>query len=164
MTKRVRLLADVELEAIKDNALHTAILGALADDVRRAPTSLEQSIPGESVSLTDLTTALAGLLRMQDGVRKTVMEIRALGGTSLDEDGLFEAIAKWVLDNQIGGGFAWNAATEPTPLDAHSERPALKMSRPSQVTRPVCGVIHELVTRCKTRFQCKLDLCSFACR
>jgi hypothetical protein len=112
MTKRVRLLSDVELEAIKDNALHQAIIGDLAHDVRRALTSLEQSIPGESVTLIVLTSTLAGLLRMQDGVRKTVMEIKALGGTSLDEDGLFEAIAKWVLDNQIGRGFVWDPGAE----------------------------------------------------
>lgn len=108
MTKRVRLPTERELKAIRDNALHQAIVDDLAAEVRRALDALMQAIPGDTVSLEVLASTLARLLRAQDGVRALVVEVVDLGGSSLDEEELFTAMANWIIDNQVGRGFEWD--------------------------------------------------------
>jgi hypothetical protein len=114
MTRRVRLPAERELAVIRDNGLHEALISTYAEEVRRALDALIQAIPGETISL-DLTVAtLAGLLGAQPGVRTLVVEVVALGTSPLDEEQLFAALARWIIDNQIGRGFPWDPAAVPT--------------------------------------------------
>jgi hypothetical protein len=113
MTRRVRIPSSGELKAIKDNGLHQALVADLRADVENALTALDRAIQEDEVSLDTVTSTLAGLLPAQPGVRALVREVAELGGSALDEDGLYAALANWIVDNQIGKGFVWEASTKP---------------------------------------------------
>ncbi len=113
MSKRVRLPSERQLKAIKDNALHEAIVADLADEVARALEALNTAIPGTTLTLDVATSTLSGLLRAQDGVRALVNEVANLGGSALDEDELLLAMANWIIDNQLGSGFEWDGSIPP---------------------------------------------------
>ena len=114
MTRRVRIPSVEELAAIKDHGLHQALVGDLSEEIQNALEALDRGLPAEEVSLETVTEALAGLLPAQPGIRKTVAEVAALGGSTLDDEaGVYLALARWIVDNQIGRGFKWEASTPP---------------------------------------------------
>lgn len=113
MTRRVRIPSDKELKAIKDHGLHQAVVGDLLNDVENALDALNQAIQGDEVSLDVVIFTLTGLLRAQPSIRAMVSEVAELGGSTLDEDELYAALAKWTVDNQIGRGFEWEASNRP---------------------------------------------------
>ncbi len=113
MTRRVRIPSDGELKAIKDHGLHQALISDLLPDVENALKALDRALQEDEVSLGTVTSTLAGLLPAQPGVRKLVREVAELGGSALDEAGLYAALANWIVDNQIGKGFDWEASTPP---------------------------------------------------
>jgi hypothetical protein len=114
VNRRVRLPGERELAVIADNGLHEALIARHSEEVRRALDALTGAIPGETISLELLVGTLAGLLGAQPGVRGLCSEVVALGGNvALDEQQLLAALARWVIDNQIGRGFAWDPAVVP---------------------------------------------------
>ena len=113
MIKRLRLPSERELTAIQDHGLHEALLAKHAAEVRLALDGLESVVLEETITLDIATRALAGLLYTQAGIRGLIARVDALGTSALDEDELFTALARWVLDNQIGGGFDWDPAIVP---------------------------------------------------
>jgi hypothetical protein len=117
MTKRVRLLTDRELGVIDDNRLHLALVNKCSQEVRRALDGLVEGSPDEeSVTLDVVVSTLAGLLRLQKGVRGLVAEVVALGTSQLNEEELFAALASWIIDSQIGRGFVWDPTAVPQSL------------------------------------------------
>lgn len=113
MTRRVRIPSEGELRAIKDHGLHQALVGDLRPDVENALEALNQGLQEVEVSLDTVTGTLAGLLPAQPGIRAVAQEVAELGGSALDENGLYLALAKWIVDNQIGKGFEWEASVSP---------------------------------------------------
>jgi hypothetical protein len=106
---RVRIPTERDLKAINDNNLHQELVGDLAVDVRRALDALVQALSGDSVASLDvLVEALAGLLKAQAKIREIVIEVVGLGGSALDDGELYVALARWIVDNQIGRGFEWD--------------------------------------------------------
>jgi hypothetical protein len=113
VTKRVRLTSARELKAIGDNGLHEAIVGDCAPEVSRALAAFVQAVPGQTITLDVAVGTLARLLSAQDKVRALVVEVAGLGGSALDEEALFMAMATWIIDNQIGRGFEWCPSDRP---------------------------------------------------
>lgn len=114
MSRRVRIPGVGELEAIKDHGLHQALVGDLLDDVRNALVALDHALQEDEVSLETVIETLAGLLPAQPGIRKITQEVTELGGSTIEvERDLYVALAKWIVDNQIGRGFDWEASTSP---------------------------------------------------
>jgi hypothetical protein len=114
MTRRVRIPSVKELAAIKDHGLHQALVGDLIDEVQNALQALDRGLPADEVSLETVTEALAGLLPAQPGIQKIVAEVAVIGASTLeDEAGVYLALARWIVDNQIGRGFTWEASTPP---------------------------------------------------
>lgn len=113
MTKHLRTLSERQLKAIGDNGLHANLRGELEGEVAAALDAFAAALPTDTVHLDDVTLGLAGLLRQQAGIKKLVQEVRALGGTPLTEDQLYEAIAAWIIDNQLGGGLEWEPQQRP---------------------------------------------------
>jgi hypothetical protein len=115
--KRVRIPTERDLQAIKDGGLHEVAVGALASEVRRALDALIQALPGNEPSLEVVIETLASLLKAQSGIRKVVLEVVGLGGTPLDETEFYVALARWIIDNQVGKGFEWDPWALPQRWD-----------------------------------------------
>lgn len=115
MTRRVRIPSSGELKVIKDHGLHQALVADHLPDVENALTALDSALQEDEVSLDIVTSTLAGLLPAQPGIRKLVQEVEALGESTLGEGegSLYAALANWIVDNQIGKGFDWDATTPP---------------------------------------------------
>lgn len=113
MTKRLRTLTERQLRAIGDNGLHATLCEELGDEVAAALDAFAAAVPGNTVHLDDITVGLAGLLRQQEGIKKLVQEVAALGGTALTEEDLYQAVAAWIVDNQLGGGLEWDPQRQP---------------------------------------------------
>lgn len=113
MTRRVRIPSDGELKAIKDHGLHQALVGDLLGDVENALTALDNALQEDEIPLGIVIDTMAGVLPAQPGIRALVREVAELGGSALDEDSLYVALANWIVDNQIGKGFEWEARTKP---------------------------------------------------
>jgi hypothetical protein len=114
MNIRVRLLTERELSIIADHGLHEALLATHVDEVRRALTALRLGLPSDNVCLDVAVDALSQLLRAQDRIRMLLDEVDALGGSSLSQEELLSALARWIIDNQIGRGFLWDPLMAPT--------------------------------------------------
>lgn len=113
MSRRIRLPSEGELKAIKDHGLHQALVDDLRQDVENALEALNQALQETEVSLDTVVNTLAGLLPAQPDIRAVMQEVAGLGGSALDEAGLYLAAAKWIVDNQIGRGFEWEATQQP---------------------------------------------------
>ena len=113
MSVRVRLVDEPGIKAIQDNGLHEDLIGDLAVARDRALGGLVAGLPPNgSVSLTRCISALAQLLGAQQEVRTRVEEVIALGAEPLDAEELLQAMAAWVIDRQIGGGFDYEPRDE----------------------------------------------------
>jgi hypothetical protein len=114
MSRRVRIPSVGELQTIKDHGLHQALVGDLIDDVRNALEALDRGLQEDEISLETIVETLAGLLPAQPRIRKIVEEVAELGGSTITaERDVYLALAKWIVDNQIGRGFDWEASTPP---------------------------------------------------
>lgn len=116
MTRQVRTLTERQLKAIGDNGLHAKLCDDLGDEVAAALDAFASGLSAQIVHLDEITLGLAGLLRQQAGIKKQVQEIAALGGTPLTEGELYEAVAAWIIDNQLGGGLEWEPQQRPRTL------------------------------------------------
>jgi hypothetical protein len=114
VTQEVRTLTERQLKAIGDNGLHSTLCDTLKNEVAAALDAFAAGLPTQTVHLDEITLGLAGLLRQQAGIKKQVQEVTALGGTALTENELYEAVAAWIIDNQIGGGLEWDPQQRPT--------------------------------------------------
>lgn len=112
--KWIRLPAERELKVIKDNGLHEALVSKHAPEVRRALEALVHAIPQETIPLELAVSTLAGLLGAQSGIRRLISEVAALGSSPLDEREMLDALARWIIDNQIGRGFPWDPGVMPS--------------------------------------------------
>ena len=112
VTLRVRLMSVRALEAIKAQGLHEEMRSRCADEVRR---SIEATVhiysADDEPHLDAVIRSLAANLRAMPGLSAAVHEADQLGSTSLVEDDYFEAMALWLVDNQLGDGLLWNPST-----------------------------------------------------
>jgi hypothetical protein len=113
MTRLVRTLTERQLKAIGDNGLHALLSDDLKDEVAAALDAFAAGLSAHTVHLDEITLGLSGLLRQQGGVKKQVQEIVAIGGTELTESELYDAVASWIIDNQLGGGLEWDPQQRP---------------------------------------------------
>jgi len=113
MTRMVRTLTERQLKAIGDNGLHATLCDDLDDEVAAALDAFAAGLSADTVHLDEITLGLSGLLRQQAGIKKQVQEIAALGGTALTESELYDAVAAWIIDNQLGGGLEWDPQQRP---------------------------------------------------
>lgn len=114
MIRLVRIPNQEELQMIKDHGLHQALVETLLPDVKNALDALDQALQEDEVSLETVINTLVGLLPAQPALRKVVREVDKLGGSTLGgENGIYVAVAKWIVDNQINKGFDWEASTPP---------------------------------------------------
>jgi hypothetical protein len=111
--KHLRTLTERQLRAIGDNGIHAELCDELEGEVATALDAFAAGLPNDTVHLDDIALGLAGLLRQQEGIKKLVQEVRALGGTGLNENELFEAVAAWIIDNQLGTGLEWDPKQRP---------------------------------------------------
>jgi hypothetical protein len=114
MSRRVRLPSVGELQTIKDHGLHQALVDDLVDDVKNALAALDHGLQEDEVSLETVIETLAGLLPAQPGIRELAVEVAGLGGSVINnERDVYLALSKWIVDNQIGKGFDWEASRPP---------------------------------------------------
>lgn len=113
MTKHLRTLTERQLRAIADNGLHAVLCDDLHTEVAAALDAFAAALPADTVHLDDMTLGISGLLRQQEGIKKQVQEVAALGGTALTEEELYEALAAWIVDNQLGAGLEWEPRRRP---------------------------------------------------
>jgi hypothetical protein len=107
---RIRLLTKLQLRAIQDNGLHEEMAGNCVDEVRRALDAVGHLHEGiQEGHLNDVVRALAASLRTMPKLCAAVAEAVELGGAFADEESYFEAMAVWVVDNQLGEHLTWNA-------------------------------------------------------
>ena len=116
MTREIRTLTERQLKVIGDNGLHAKLCDNLKDEVGAALDAFAAGLPAQTVHLDEITLGLAGLLRQQAGIKEQVQEIYGLGGTPLTEGELYEAVAAWIIDNQLGGGLEWEPQQRPNPI------------------------------------------------
>ena len=118
MPRRVRILSDREsaLKVIEDNALDAAMTGSCAEDVRRVLEAYDHAAaPDALIFLDEAKSGLANLICLQDGIRAIVKDVVALGGTPMTEEAIYDALALWIIDNQVGRGFTWEATGDVSP-------------------------------------------------
>lgn len=109
---RVRLLSARSLDAIKVEGLHEEMSGRCVEEVRRSLEATSHAYSGKSEPhLDDLVHLLAVNLQAQAKLRAAVQEAYQLGSTGLVEDEFFEAMAQWLIDNQLGDGLLWRPET-----------------------------------------------------
>lgn len=113
MTRLVRTLTERQLKAIGDNGLHATLSDELEDEVAAALDAFAAGLSAHTVHLEEITIGLSGLLRQQAGIKKQVQEIVAIGGTKLTVGELYDAVAAWIIDNQLGGGLEWDPHQRP---------------------------------------------------
>jgi hypothetical protein len=83
------------------------------DEVQRALASVAQLFAGENeVFLARVQAVLTVNLSQMPRLRGVVEEAVALGGTTLDAEGFFRAMAVWIVDNQLQDGLYWEPAKE----------------------------------------------------
>jgi hypothetical protein len=113
MTKRLRILSERQLEAIGKNGLHAILCEELKDEVAAALDAVAAGLTTNTVYLDQIVDLLAGMLLQQEGIKEKIREVSSLGGTGLNESELCEAVAVWIVDNQLGGGFDWDPRRRP---------------------------------------------------
>jgi hypothetical protein len=107
----LRTLSERQLKAIKENGLHVKLAGDLSDEVGAALDAFAASISAETVHIDEIVQGISGLLRQRTEIKKLVQEIYALG--AVGEEELYDALAAWIVDNQLGGGLEWEPKRRP---------------------------------------------------
>lgn len=111
---RIRLLSAVELDALRDTRLHDFLVQQHTDDVTRMTEALGSMYPANSdVTLETLQESLATHLKENGSIRTKVRDEAAIGGTPLDENGLYKAMAGWIIERQLAGRLDWNPQRRP---------------------------------------------------
>jgi hypothetical protein len=112
---RVRLVAARELKAIRIEGLHEEMCGRCEDEVRRSVEATAHLYPqGSEPHLDEVVQSLAANLQAMPNLHAAVQEAYQLGSTGLVESEFFEAMALWVIDNQLGEGLVWRPAVPVT--------------------------------------------------
>jgi hypothetical protein len=92
---------------LRDAGLHAHLLDKCLDELTAAIQATRQAIGGIEVDLERLQAALVANLQLQPRISDAVYVAVREGGVSLDQAELFDAIALWLLDLQLGDGLRW---------------------------------------------------------
>lgn len=108
-TVRIRLADDVGRHQLRDAGLHAHLLDHCEHELRAAIQATRQAVGGAEVDLARLQAAFVANLQLQPRIAEAVYDAVREGGVSLDQAQLFDVIALWLLDLQLGGGLHWDA-------------------------------------------------------
>jgi hypothetical protein len=109
-TVRIRLADGAGRHQLRDAGLHAYLLDDCEDELQAAIQATRQAIGGAEVDLERLQAAFVGNLQLQRRIAEAVFNASREGGVFLDQAQLFDTIALWLLDLQLGEGLQWNAA------------------------------------------------------
>ena len=108
VSRRLRLLSPRQLRAIKEAGLHEEMRSRRKDEVSRCVEAVAHLYAdGSEPNLGDVVRSLATNLRAMPGLSSVVEVSYQYGSTALSEDEYYEAMALWVIDNQLGDGLNW---------------------------------------------------------
>jgi hypothetical protein len=108
---RIRLADGVGRAQLREAGLHAHLLDECSDELSAAIQATRQAIGAEEVDLGRLQAALVANLPLQPRIAEAVYNAVREGGVSLDQAQLFDVIALWLLDLQLGDGLCWDAQT-----------------------------------------------------
>jgi hypothetical protein len=108
-TVRIRLADSTGRAQLRDAGLHAQLLDGCSDELRAALQATRLAIGGTEVDLERLQAALVANLQLQPRIRDAVYVAVSEGGVSLDQAELFDVIALWLLDLQLGDRLRWQA-------------------------------------------------------
>lgn len=106
---RVRLPDAAGRSQLRDAGLHAHLLDNCSGALVAAIQATRQAVGGDDVDLGRLQAALVANLQLQPQISTAVYDAVREGGVSLDQAQLFDVIALWLLDLQLGDGLLWDA-------------------------------------------------------
>lgn len=111
---RLRLPNRGQRKALHEAALHAEMTQKHSAEVRQALVATAQGFAGRTeIDLEELRRLLASNLELRLPLRESVEEAIGLGGSTIQDPQLFfEAMALWLVDQQLGDGLLWRPAIE----------------------------------------------------
>lgn len=110
MRKVLRLISRAERDALADTELHIEIRTRWGDQARVLSMQVAEAYGAEAEPhLDEVCRMLADRLQGIDDLRARVQQEASVGGTGLASSrDFFEALALWVIENQVADGVVWH--------------------------------------------------------
>jgi hypothetical protein len=111
---RLRLPAERERRALKLTGLHDDLVANCARPLADATGATRAAIPADAahVDLDAACESLVANLKLQPRVQEAIERAAAEPDSVYVEDDLYEIVARWVIDMQIGDGLTWDATAK----------------------------------------------------